>query len=77
LLDQKEVLNKEQSSLAITSEKPLLNLEEAAEYLHLSASEIKHIITSEKIQLNTTGSFTGIMFPNIKIGWNFILAKMS
>lgn len=74
-LEKNEVPNKEQSDITISMEKPLLTTEEAANYLHLSENEIKQIIHTEQIQLTTAGSFSGVMFPYIKVGEKFYISK--
>ncbi|MGO4343957.1 helix-turn-helix domain-containing protein [Paenibacillus sp. MCAF9] len=74
-LEKYEVPNKEQSDITISAEKPLLTIEEAADYMQLSVNEIKQIIHSEQIQLTTAGSFSGVMFPYIKISEKFYISK--
>ncbi|OME88040.1 hypothetical protein BK120_01610 [Paenibacillus sp. FSL A5-0031] len=74
-LEKNEVPNKEESDITISVEKPLLTIEEAANYLRLSENEIKQIIHTEQIQLTTAGSFSGVMFPYIKVGEKFYISK--
>ncbi|AZN40990.1 DNA-binding protein [Paenibacillus albus] len=46
---------------------PVMNLAETAAYLHLTVDEINTIITLEETVLESTGSYTGKMFPYFKI----------
>jgi hypothetical protein len=41
----------------------VLNLTQVAEYLNMPEEKVKGIIETERIKLNETGSFSGIMFP--------------
>lgn len=74
-LEKNDVPNKEQSDITLGVEKPLLTIEEAADYMQLSVNEIKQIIHSEQTQLTTTGSFSGVMFPYIKVSEKFYISK--
>lgn len=47
---------------------PLMTIEETAEYLNLSEPQIRTIISYEETMLKTNGSYTGKMFPVIRIG---------
>ncbi|REE94555.1 hypothetical protein A8990_101351 [Paenibacillus taihuensis] len=46
---------------------PLMNLAETADYLHLTVAELNTIITLEDTTLESTGSYSGKMFPYFKI----------
>ncbi|SEO93921.1 helix-turn-helix domain-containing protein [Paenibacillus sp. OV219] len=46
---------------------PLMSIAETADYLHLSEDEITTIITLEETVLESTGTYTGKMFPYFKI----------
>ncbi|WP_246042324.1 helix-turn-helix domain-containing protein [Cohnella pontilimi] len=48
--------------------KSLMTLKETAEYLNLSEFQVRTIISSEENALNNNGSFTGKLFPMIRIG---------
>jgi hypothetical protein len=74
-LGKNEAPKKEQSDVTISMEKPLLNVEEAAEYLQLSVTEVNIIINSEKFKLENSGSFSGVMFPYMKIGEKLYISK--
>lgn len=50
------------------SYKPLMTIAEAAEYLNITEDQVKTIISTEARMLQATGSYTGMMFPIIKIG---------
>lgn len=55
--------------------KPLMNIKETAEYLSLTELQVKSIITSEERILKQTGSFTGRMFPYIKINNEIFVSR--
>lgn len=50
------------------SYKPLMTIAEAADYLNITEEQVKTIISTEERMLQVTGSYTGMMFPTIKIG---------
>ncbi|MCD9025438.1 helix-turn-helix domain-containing protein [Cohnella silvisoli] len=52
----------------INSNKPLMTIQETADYLNLSEFQVKTIISSEESMLKASGSYSGMMFPIIKIG---------
>ncbi|OPA75351.1 DNA-binding protein [Paenibacillus selenitireducens] len=52
----------------VNHDKPLMTIQETAEYLNITESQVKTIISTEESMLKATGSFTGMMFPIIKIG---------
>nr|WP_223285612.1 helix-turn-helix domain-containing protein [Paenibacillus sp. PL91] len=56
-------------------DKPLLDIKEAAEYLNLSEEQVILIINSEQSMLQSSGSFTGTMFPHFKIGSTIYISK--
>lgn len=45
-----------------------MTLQETAEYLNLSESQVKKIISTEQNILNSTNSYSGKMFPFLMIG---------
>ncbi len=57
---------KESQELVQATYKPLMTIEETAEYLNLSEVQIIEIISTEASALEATGSYSGKMFPIIK-----------
>jgi len=57
------------------SEKALITLDEASTFLGISAEEIQEIISSEQQHMDKYHSFTGKMFPYIKLNNNFYFNK--
>jgi len=55
------------ASGGITTDSPLLNVEQTAEYLNLTKEQVLYIIQSEQKSLSASGSFSGEMFPYFKI----------
>lgn len=51
------------TTISPTYDKPLLSLSETAEYLNISESKLKMIISHEETVLNQSGTFIGKMFP--------------
>lgn len=60
-----------------TQYRPLMSIKETADYLKLSESQIRGIIWSEEKDLNETHTYSGIMFPTIKIGTETYVSKDS
>ncbi|MCZ8517859.1 MULTISPECIES: helix-turn-helix domain-containing protein [Paenibacillus] len=56
------------SSSSNKTYKPLMSIQETADYLNISESQVKAIISSEEKALTTSGSYRGKMLPIIKIG---------
>lgn len=53
--------------------KPLLTIEEAAEYLHIPESKVRAIISSEELMLRNGVDTSRLLFPIVRIGTdNFI-----
>lgn len=50
-----------------TSQKPLMTIEETAEYLHITESQVRAIISSEELMLKHKG-IDSMLFPVIRIG---------
>jgi len=48
--------------------KPLMTIQETANYLNITEIQVRTIISTEETMLNSTGSYTGMMFPIIRIG---------
>ena len=46
-----------------TMDSNVFTISEVANYLRMTEEEVKGIIDTEEIELNTTGSFSGSMFP--------------
>lgn len=65
----------EQTAVEIYTDKPLLGIEQAAEYLNLSVEQVNLIINSEQNQLQSSGSFSGTMFPYFNIGSAIYISK--
>jgi predicted DNA-binding transcriptional regulator AlpA len=59
------------------SQAVLINMEEASKILGLSEKTIKRIIVAEESTLEKRGSFTGTMFPYIKIDGEYYFSKES
>jgi predicted DNA-binding transcriptional regulator AlpA len=55
----------------------LINMDEASKILGLSEKTIKRIIVAEESTLEHRGSFTGTMFPYIKIDGEYYFSKES
>lgn len=55
--------------------KVLMNTEETAEYLGVTEQQVKEIIETENRELSETGSFTGVMFPYIKIDNEILISR--
>ncbi len=53
--------NKQKQDSVINSN--VFTLSQVAEYLRMTEEEVQGIIDTEEISLDTTGSFSGIMFP--------------
>lgn len=51
----------------VEQNKVFINMSEASQLLGLSDDEMNSIITAERTVLETTGSFTGMMFPYVLI----------
>jgi hypothetical protein len=71
--DEKEFSKYEEKS----SHPLLLSMEEASEILGLTEKQIKKIIVAEESALEQRGSFTGTMFPYIKINGEYYFNKES
>lgn len=52
----------------VNANRPLMTIQETAEYLNISELQVRTIISTEETMLKSTGSYTGMMFPIIKIG---------
>ncbi|MEQ7052212.1 DNA-binding protein [Paenibacillaceae sp. P-4] len=53
--------------------KPLLTIGEAAEYLHITESQVRAIISSEELMLRNGVDTSRLLFPIVRIGTdNFI-----
>ncbi|RSD28395.1 helix-turn-helix domain-containing protein [Mesobacillus subterraneus] len=55
----------------------VLTLTEASNYLGLSEEDIKKVISQEEEFLQTTGSFSGMMFPYTKVYDEYVFSKKS
>lgn len=67
------IIKGSQSSISATnsneiSNKPLMTIQETAKYLNVTEFQVRTIISTEETMLKTTGSYTGMMFPIIRIG---------
>jgi hypothetical protein len=72
----KTILEKEKYNQKIESVgKALMNMKETADYLNLTEDQVKHIIASEKSELSSRGTYTGVMFPYVKINGQFYVSK--
>lgn len=56
-------------------DKDIMSLSEAAIYLNLSEDQVAKIMNREQEEINKTGSFTGMMFPYIKVEGKLIFSK--
>lgn len=56
--------------------KPLMSIQETADYLNISESQVRAIIGYEETILKTSGSYTGKMFPIIKIGNDIFVSSV-
>jgi hypothetical protein len=54
---------------------PLLNVEQAAAYLNVTAEQLNYIIQSEQRTLDTTHTFSGVMFPYFKLNNEIYISK--
>ena len=43
--------------------KPLMTINETSEYMNISESQVRKIISTEESILNTSGTYSGMMFP--------------
>ena len=58
------------------SNPPLMTIQETADYLNISESQVRAIISFEETILKTSGSYTGKMFPIIKIGNDIFVSSL-
>jgi hypothetical protein len=61
-------LNIKNTKEVVNQYKPLMTIKETAEYLNLSEFQVKTIISSEEDMLKNTRTYSGKMFPAIRIG---------
>ncbi|AIW40941.1 helix-turn-helix domain-containing protein [Paenibacillus sp. FSL M7-0802] len=54
--------------------KPLMTIKETAGYLNITEPQVRTIISSEENMLETTGSYSGKMFPLIRIGTDIYIS---
>ncbi|WNS46653.1 DNA-binding protein [Paenibacillus sp. MMS20-IR301] len=62
-------------SAAGSTANPLMTLQEAAEYMNLTEEQVKTIIEFENYTLDLAHSYTGRMFPYIKINNEFLVGR--
>lgn len=62
------------SNKIVESNKPLMTIQQTAQYLNLSESQVQAIISTEEAKLQTTGSFNGMMFPVLRIGKDILVS---
>ena len=65
----------ESKSVSLLESSALLNISQVAEYLGMTAEEVQGIINTEKNTLETSGIFTGTMFPYITINDKLYFSK--
>lgn len=56
-------------------DKLLLTLGEAAAWLSLTEAQVRDVISSEQASLNATGSYTGMLFPYIRVNGEIRVSK--
>lgn len=74
-LKQDNALKSDNVKMTITDDN--LSIPEAAAYLKISEDSIKRIIKIEKVTLEQSGSFDGMMFPYSKIYDQYVFSKKS
>ncbi|EGG38125.1 hypothetical protein [Paenibacillus sp. HGF5] len=60
----------------VQSERPLMTLEETAEFLNLTEYQVKNIISSENALREQYGSEVGTLFPYIVVQHEIYVSKM-
>lgn len=56
------------------SDKPLMTIQETARYLNITESQVRKIIFTEETMLKRQGSYTGVLFPIIKIADDILVS---
>ena len=74
-LKQDNALKSDNVEMTITDDN--LSLSEAAAYLKISENSIKRIIKIERVTMEQSGSFEGMMFPYSKIYDQYVFSKKS
>lgn len=59
----------------LESAKPLMTLQETADYLNLTEEQVKTIIGYENYILEVSHSYNGMMFPYIKINNQILVSR--
>ena len=67
LSDNSSKVEKVQGATIIDGESPVMNIEQAAQYIGVTAEQLIKMIQIEKNELNQTGSFSGEMIPYFKV----------
>lgn len=67
LSDNSSNLEEVQDAITIKNESPVMNIEQAADYVGVTAEQLKKMIQIEKNQLSQRGSFSGEMIPYFKV----------
>lgn len=65
----------EQSEALAVNDSPLMTMEEASVFLHMTEDQIVQIIKTEHNILNSTQIFNGTMFPYINVDNEYIFNK--
>jgi hypothetical protein len=63
----REQINENETKEIVNQYKPLMTIMETAKYLNLTEFQVRTIISTEEEILNNTHTYTGKMFPIIKI----------
>ncbi|WP_066250556.1 helix-turn-helix domain-containing protein [Neobacillus drentensis] len=74
-LKQDNALKSDNVEMTLTDD--TLSISEAAAYLKISEDSIKRIIKIERVTLEQSGSFDGMMFPYSKIYDQYVFSKKS
>ena len=63
LNDDSSKIEKVQDETIIDSESPVMNVEQAADYIGVTAEQLRKMIQIERNELDSRGSFSGEMIP--------------
>ena len=67
LSDNSSKVEEVQDAIIINNESPVMNVEQAADYVGVTAEQLKKMIQIEKNQLSQRGSFSGEVIPYLKV----------
>ncbi|SEU19641.1 hypothetical protein [Paenibacillus sp. NFR01] len=71
----KEAREPEPVQETLESPKPLMTLQETADYLNLTEEQVKTIILHENYILEVSHSYSGMMFPYLKINNEILVSR--